>query len=322
MNEIITTHETITAGGRERTFTVTTPSTAGPARALVLVFHGSKQTGDIQRDFTGHALDTLVADGAAVVAYLDGYRRNWNDSRADSAFPARLANVDDVAFARAVAARLVESQGVDARRVVAMGFSNGGQMVLRLLHEADDLIAGGVVVGATMPNREGFAGVFDDRAPAERTGDAHIGDGAGDDSHGARGIPVALVASTTDPIVPYAGGRMKWWARTAFKIDGIALSAPDTATYFARRNGMSGDGITTPVPSRAAGDRAPMQRLGFREPGHAPVTLFTVEGGGHTVPTPTPARGLTALVIGRTGTAIGIAEIVREVLTDADALRG
>ncbi|NYG98151.1 polyhydroxybutyrate depolymerase [Schumannella luteola] len=312
MNEIITTHETITAGGRERTFTVTAPSTAGPGRALVLVFHGSKQTGDIQRDFTGRALDPLVADGSAAVAYLDGYRRNWNDSRADSRFPARLAKVDDVAFARAVAARLVETQRVDARRVVAMGFSNGGQMVLRLLHEASDLISGGVIVGATMPNREGFAGVFDDRAASAR-GRSH-GDAAG--------IPVALVASTTDPIVPYAGGRMKWWARTAFKIDGIALSAPDTATYFARRNGMSGDGITTPVPSRAAGDRAPMQRLGFRETGHAPVTLFTVEGGGHTVPTPTPARGLTAFVIGRTGTAIGIAEIVREVLVDADALRG
>jgi len=312
MNEIITTHETITAGGRERTFTVTAPSVAGPGRALVLVFHGSKQTGDIQRDFTGRALDPLVADGSAVVAYLDGYRRNWNDSRADSRFPARLANVDDVAFARAVAARLVEMQGVDAHRVIAMGFSNGGQMVLRLLHEASDLISGGVVVGATMPNREGFAGVFDDRPAGARGG-----------SHGdAAGIPVALVASTTDPIVPYAGGRMKWWARTVFKIDGIALSAPDTATYFAHRNGMSAAGTTTQVPSRATGDRAPMQRLEIREPGHAPVILFTVEGGGHTVPTPTPAGGLSALVVGRTGTAIGIAEIVREVLTDADALRG
>jgi len=88
--------EQIEVDGRMRTFTVV--GERRPGQALVLVFHGSRQSGEIHRAFTGGAYDAL-ADRGALVAYLDGYRGNWNDARRESRFPARLAGIDDVAFA-------------------------------------------------------------------------------------------------------------------------------------------------------------------------------------------------------------------------------
>lgn len=82
------------------------------------------------------------------MVYLDGYRGNWNDARKESFFPARTANVDDVAFTRAV----IEKLG--ARKVFfAVGYSNGGQMVMRLIHEAPGLLGGAMIIAATLPRR-------------------------------------------------------------------------------------------------------------------------------------------------------------------------
>lgn len=279
----------IEAAGRTRTFIVVGDPDGPPDRPLVLVFHGSRQSGAIHRRFTGETLDELAADGRAVVAYLDGYRGNWNDARAASAFPARRENVDDVEFVREVIRSLAVSHRIDTSAVVGVGYSNGGQMVLRLLHEADGLLAGAAVVAATMPERENFLAEFGGSA--------------------VRPVPVAIVAGTADPVARFEGGTMAWWARTLFRIGGRSLSARATADYFARRNGIT----TTPSTGRGAPPtpgRAAIETLEYRQAGHAPVTLYVVQGGGHTVPGPTPGPRL----MGRTGEHPGLREIVADLL--------
>jgi polyhydroxybutyrate depolymerase len=227
-----------------------------------------------------------------VIAYLDGYRGNWNDARAESSFPARTAQIDDVGFARAVVAALRRTHRVDAASVVGVGYSNGGQMVFRLLHDAPELLAGAVVVAATMPDRAGFLGEFSEKAE--------------------RPVPVVLVAGTADRIVPYEGGRMAWWARKAFKVGGVALSAPATAEYYAHRNGLTAPPTVRVLPSRSTARSAPrMEETAYREPGRPPVTLYTVLGGGHTV----PGAASAPAVLGRTGADRGIEEMVSDVIT-------
>ncbi|WP_300268358.1 hypothetical protein [Microbacterium sp.] len=82
-------HEALTIDEHRRTFTVLgAAAAAAEPRPLVLVFHGSRQTADTHRRFTGNVLDPVVAVGNAVVAYLDGYKGNWNDARRESFFPA------------------------------------------------------------------------------------------------------------------------------------------------------------------------------------------------------------------------------------------
>ncbi|SDZ25914.1 alpha/beta hydrolase family esterase [Herbiconiux ginsengi] len=283
---------TVSVAGRTRSFTAVGEIDGPGDRAIVLVFHGSKQDGEVHRRFTGNALDRLAREGRAVVVYLDGYRGNWNDARATSSFPARLEDVDDVAFARAVVASVSRSHRVEARAVVGVGYSNGGQMVFRLIHEAPDLLTGAVVVAATMPDRAGFLGGFSDSA-ADRP------------------VPVVLVSGTADRIVPFRGGRMAWWARAMFKVGGAALSAPATAAYFARRNGITAAPAVEMLPERPAGRKgARMEETAYREPGHPPVTLYSVLGGGHTVPGAKPAPA----VLGRTGADRGIDELVLEVM--------
>ncbi len=276
--------ESIDIGGALRTFTLVGST---PATTLILVFHGSRQTGEAHRAFTGAPLERLVDDGRAVVAYLDGHKGNWNDFRRESAFPARRENVDDVAFARGVIERITASHGVT--RTIAVGYSNGGQLVFRLLHEAPQLLSAAVVVAATMPDREGFLGEFSDVATESA-------------------IPVTIVAGDADPIVPYGGGRMAWWARTLFRVGGTALSATDTAIYFAGRNAITAAPSARTLPARSA--RTTTELLDYRQEGREPVTLVTVHGGGHTVPSHHPGPRL----VGRTGDALTIDEIVEQLL--------
>ncbi|WBU37294.1 alpha/beta hydrolase family esterase [Homoserinibacter sp. YIM 151385] len=282
--------ELIEVDDRTRSFTLVGRPDP-PGRALVIVLHGSKQTGAVHREFTGRALDRLADEGRAVVAYLDGYRGNWNDARRESSFPARTEDVDDVAFVRAVVERLATSHGIDIERVLVVGYSNGGQMAYRLLHEAPELAAGAVVAAATMPDAAGFTAGFSPTA--------------------GRPAPIAIVAGTSDRIVPYDGGRMAWWARKLFAVDGTALSAVESAEYFAARNGIRTAPALSGIPSAdGRTSRVAMERADYGQPGAPTVTLVTVRGGGHTV----PAEKAAPAVLGRTGRDLTIDRLTEEVL--------
>jgi polyhydroxybutyrate depolymerase len=285
----MTAQGSVEVGGRLRTYSVVgrarEAAEAAGARDLVLVFHGSKQDGAKHRRFTGRAFDALTESGRVVVAYLDGYRGNWNDARRGSGFPARLEDVDDVGFARAVVERLVETHAVGGDRVFAVGYSNGGQMVIRLLHEAPGMLAGAAVIAATMPAPENF--LLPDAVPAA--------------------LPVLLVHGTKDPIAAYGGGELGWVLRRVFQVEGRTLSAPETAAYFAAHNGITAEPTTTPVPvAKGPG----VKRTEYRQDGRPPVILCTVVGGGHTVPGP----GRAPFVVGRSTHEVDAADLVAEHL--------
>jgi polyhydroxybutyrate depolymerase len=258
--------QTIDVAGRTRTYTLVTPD-GGHFDRLLLAFHGSTQNGDVFRKFTANAFDGLPG---TAVAYLDGFRGNWNDARKAGRFPARTDGIDDVAFAEAVVKRVA-----DGRETYAAGYSNGGGMVIRLLHERPDLIAGGAVIAAQQPAPDNL--LTPDLPVVPK--------------------PVLLIHGTKDRIIPYGGGEMAAWARLAFRVGGGMLSAPETAAYFARRNGITAPPVTTALPSGSRA-RTTVSRTDHRQDGHAPVTLFTVHGGGHTIPGPHPSPAL----MGRTAT--------------------
>ncbi len=260
-------HDAVTVDGRRRTFTVLGAPEGPESRRLVLVFHGSKQSADVHRRFTGDALAPLVAQGDAVVAYLDGYRGNWNDARLESSFPARRRGMDDVAFARAVVERVTATHRLAGDPAVMVGYSNGGQMVLRLVHQAPELVAAAVVVAAAMPTPDDLV--------------------AGIAGAGGAPIPMAFVHGTRDRIVPFDGGAMSRWAQAFFRVGGRTLSAPDTAAHFAARHGIRAAPTTETVPAGPASDgRTQVVRTTYRQEGIPPVVLHAVRGGGHTIPGP------------------------------------
>jgi polyhydroxybutyrate depolymerase len=175
-------------------------------------------------------------------------------------------------------------------------------MVIRLLHERPDLISGAAVIAAQQPALENFLVAGRPVVPK----------------------PVLLFHGTKDRIVPYGGGEMAAWARFAFKAAGAMLSAPETAAYFAGRNGITVPPVTAELPPRdgQAGrtrvsrtrvsltrvSRTRVSRTDYRQDGRPPVTLYTVHGGGHTIPGPKPSPAL----MGRTATDVHVTQAMAE----------
>ncbi|KXU17292.1 alpha/beta hydrolase family protein [Corynebacterium simulans] len=115
--------------GFKRKYTVVAPENPGPN--LLLFLHGSLQNGSVMRRFTNGTFDELAARTGTVVVYPDGVDRHFNDARAVLPVKARELGIDDVAFLQHVAATVQEEYGT--QRTFACGYSNGGQMVIRLL---------------------------------------------------------------------------------------------------------------------------------------------------------------------------------------------
>lgn len=252
--------ERITIGGHERSYIVVVPHHLLPGAPLLFVFHGSMENSQGVREATGYAFDLLAASKKFVVIYPDGYQGNWNDCRKAATYPARTENIDDPGLIRALIARIGQQHGTDPRRVFAAGYSNGGQMVLRIAAEMSLDFAGLAAIAATQPTPENFA--------CESTGTP---------------VPMLLVSGTRDPIVPYDGGMISLFG---FQLRGTARSFADTARYFAEQNGISSPPTEEALPNTAASGSTSVKVRRYAQAGKPPVMAYTVGSGGHVVPGP------------------------------------
>ncbi|WP_405060264.1 dienelactone hydrolase family protein [Kribbella sp. NBC_01505] len=277
--EVKASPESVVVDGRARTMTVV-QNQHGDARKvpIVLVFHGSMQTADAIRSFTANTFDRIGSESGAIVAYLNGHKKHWNDARVVNTSAARADGMDDVAFAKAAIDLLVRRYNGNPAQVFAVGFSNGGQMVIRLIHEMPEALVGAAILSATQTVPENFAPA----APQDKA------------------LPVMLMHGTEDPIVPYAGGMAKMYR---FRPRGLGLSAEETAAYYARRNGITNAPTTTSVSAQ-------VDRTDYVQPGHQSVTLYTVREGGHTIPGPKTAH--PRFLIGRTDHTLDTAGAITE----------
>lgn len=273
-SDLMTDARTVDIDGRPRTFAVIRDAGVSEAPAVLLLFHGSNQTGRGFRIATGDSFDRLAVGGSTLVVYLDGYKAHWNDARASIDFAARKENIDDVAFTRAVIDDLVATLSVDRGRVFALGYSNGGQMVWRLADEAPELLAGIAFVGASRPAADNLVVKQPRSWP----------------------LPALLIHGTKDPLVPYGGGIASLWG---FRPRGEVISAQTSAEYVAQRNGF-----TSAPTIRALG--ADVELTEYRSAGHLPVSLYTINDGGHTV----PGRRTFARMLGRTSHTFETASVV------------
>jgi polyhydroxybutyrate depolymerase len=271
---------TLDVAARRRRYQLLTPPRVRTDSPLVLVLHGSTQTPQGFRTATGETFDALALRHGAVLAYLEGYERSWNDERLHGRHPAHRAGVDDVAFVDSVAATLGEEFGLTDRRPFLVGYSNGGQLVLRLLHRSPERVRAAVVVAAALP-------VADEANPAG------VVPGS---------APLLLVHGTADPVVPFTGGTARLLGLFP---RGRGISAPATARHFAARHGLGLTPTRTELPAAGA---THVVREEFRAPGKDPVVALTVVGGGHTVPGPK----VWSRLVGRTNSDVDTAELAAE----------
>jgi polyhydroxybutyrate depolymerase len=278
--DLVVDDDHLTVDGRERRYRLVRPARPRRDAVVVLALHGSNQTGRSFRAASGRTFDALARDGAVVV-YPDAYRRMWNDPRRNSVSRARADGVDDVAFLTALLDRVAARFGLADARAVLAGYSNGGEMALRLMYETTGRLRGVALFGATQPS-------------ADELGVADRGDR----------LPMVLVHGTRDALVPFEGGTASLFG---FRPRGTVLSAPGSARFFARRNGCADEPEVTRLPQRSPGTAVEVTRY----PGAAPVTLYAVENGGHVVPN----RSRKAIfLLGRVNQDVDGGELVRDLV--------
>lgn len=271
---------TLNVGGFQRTFHALAPDT--PPTSLLLVLHGSDSDAAGIRALSGHTFDRL-ADVGVLVVYPEAHQGKWNDARLGTQAPARELGIDDVEFLSALVDGLRRQYAVPASQVFAAGFSNGGQMVIRLVLEVPDLIGGAAIIASNHPTADNLLPEMSER-----------------DQH--REMPVLCVNGTKDPIVPFEGGVASLFG---VKPRGPVMSSLDSARHFAERNGITRDPVTEQVTS----GRLTTTLTRWREDGHAPVDFYAVEGGGHTIPNPDHRA---PLILGRTARNLDSGKLVRD----------
>lgn len=173
----------IVVGGLARSYTLNLPPSYHTSRAavpLVIAMHGGGGSA-AQFEATNRLTPKAEAAGVAVV-YPNGTSgglglNTWNGGGCCG--HAVSAQINDVAFIRALIDQLVATYRIDAKRVYATGHSNGGIMSYRLACELSDRIA------AIAPNAAAL--MLDACTPA-------------------RAVPVLHMHSKLDQNVPIAGG--------------------------------------------------------------------------------------------------------------------
>ena len=187
----------LVVGSTTRTYLVhVPPSYSGQPLPLVVDMHGFTSTADQQRAISGFL---ALSDARGFIAtWPQGLSNAWNAGICCS-----TAN-DDVAFIRALVAKMEQEAAIDVRRIYATGLSNGGGMAQRLACEAADLFAASAPVAFPISISPTSACVP------------------------SRKIPVLTFMGLTDTIVPYNGGQFPSAAATFDHWRSVDLCGTDT----------------------------------------------------------------------------------------------
>lgn len=180
-----------------------------------------------------------------LLVYPEGGSRSWNAGRR-RVDGGEALRTPDVAFLKALVAKLAAERRADPARIYLAGFGEGGAMALRLVCEAPGLAAGVAVVAGTWP--------------------ASLACAAG------RAVPAMLFNGTADPMVPFDGGQ----APSVRKVGaGAMASVARTASSLAALNGCGAPMDEPP--------KGPVRRRVWYDCA-AGILQWRIEGAGHRWP--------------------------------------
>ena len=270
--------------GIERSYIIHLPGSFGTkrSRALVIALHGGYGQASGMQALTG--LSDVSDREGFLVAYPDGIDRHWNDGRETI-----RNDVDDVAFISALIDRLIAQYRIDPKRIYATGISNGGFFSLRLACDLPEKIAAVACVAASMSETKSTQ------------------------CHPSDPVSVLFIDGTADPIVPYGGGEVRHRGRMGF--GGRILSAPDSAAWWAEKNGCVKIPKTESLPDRDPRDGTTITRTTYAGGrSGTEVQLLAIRNGGHTWPG--GSQYLPAFLIGRTSRDIKASETIWNFFKD------
>lgn len=238
--------QAIESGGYKRSFRLHVSSRYdGKAPVpLLLALHQFSDTARGMEDLSG--FNALADREGFIVVYPQGRFRIWN---AGMGRP-----VDDVRFLNDLIDHLSAHYRINPARIYATGISAGAMMSQYFACQTKRLAAFAAVAG-TLP-----------RSIQETCLNENP-------------VPALIIHGTKDPIIPYDGG-------AAGGPPGHAphfLSAPDTASWWARHNGCTGESVHRTLPRVAGDDPSIIEETACAGPS-AKTLFYRIEGGGHTWP--------------------------------------
>ncbi len=239
---------TLTSGGRPREAILHAPPSYVATRplALVLVLHPLLLDHEKMREIV--RVERFSDQGEGFLAlFPNGIDHSWNAG--ECCGTAKDEKVDDVAFIQELLAEVSRTHCVDSARIYAMGFSNGAVLSHRLACDLGDTIRAIVPVAGTLGIPEA-------------------------DCKRRTPLPVFAIHGTDDQLVPYEGGPPKA-LHGIFESFGTFQAPTATDAFWAQHNHC----FTSSVPDFTRGEVSCR-----RHECAAPVTLCTVEGGGHQWP--------------------------------------
>ncbi len=226
----------LTVAGVSRRYLVIKPTNVTANAPVMLFLHANSVSPELMAALT-EAADYAATQGfwAVFPAAVGGV---WKDD------PSTSGN-DDVRFVSALIDTLA-TQGADATRVYAAGYSNGGFMADRLACELSDKIAAFGMAAASLRN-----GVANACAPVKKRAKIYF-------------------LGTADGVVPYAGvANLK--------------SASATMAYWSAQQGCAGT-LANTLPDRVLDVTTVQQTRYTGCVGGAENQLYTITGGGHAWP--------------------------------------
>ncbi|MBQ0796138.1 PHB depolymerase family esterase [Zhongshania sp.] len=253
--------DTIEIGDIQRSYSFYLPNNLPDQPALVFMLHGSLQSIDDIRGYTAYQFEQLADQHKFILVYPAGYKNNWNDCRKTANYPARTENIDDIKFIKTLMSHFEHRFGSNSTKSFMAGFSNGGHLGFRFALENPNDIGGIAAISANLPSASNLD-CFDKGVA----------------------VPVLVMNGTDDPINPYHGGRVTLFG---FGDRGDVLSSIASAEHFARTAGYHGAPSETKYFLNSQHDDPTATKyIAWRDNQHAEIMLYTVTGGGHTIPQP------------------------------------
>lgn len=238
--------EWVWSGGAQRLYVLhLSPGyNASQPAPLLIALHGAEQTGAELQQHT--QLDHATDPAGFITAYPDAAFKSWAVG-INLTKTDIYGGIDDVRFIRTLIGHLIEQLNVDPDRVYVTGLSQGALMTYRLACTIGGLLAGVGPVAATMPI---LVDEQCDPTPA---------------------VPILMIHGTNDRFFPWDG-------------DVALLSMDRTVGTWAAHNGCRGDPERETLPD-IEDDSTTVRTERYSDcTNQAEVTLFAIEGGGHTWP--------------------------------------
>jgi polyhydroxybutyrate depolymerase len=229
-------------------------------RPAIVILRGAREKGGrLKRTFS---FEEMARSSGAVLIYPEPLSGHWEISHGPE-------TSRDAVFIRDLITKLITRGIADRDKVFLVGVRTGGMMALRLACEEKNVFAGVAVLGASLPS--------DLEASCKL----------------AHPIPIMMVASVTDSVVPYHGG-------TATLPNGKVnlLSVDATLGLFGKAAGCAEGMTSSPLPDKDIhrGVRAYLDKLNNCT---VPVEAIRIEGGAQPLPgLPGEAGAWRGLTIG------------------------